>query len=112
MAKRDYKAAVVEAKNALHIADGGTASLNEVFEWAFKPQVMVTQHGCDTHALDPLAHLEMSVDGQAAAALRVVLGVGQGDKHYANVEVKYSGPDNVMVDVSETGWVGTSGFSA
>jgi glyoxylase I family protein len=38
------------------------------------------------------------------------LGVGQGDKHYANVEVKYSGPDNVMVDVSETGWVGTSEF--
>jgi hypothetical protein len=22
--------------------------------------------------------------------------------------VKYSGPDNVMVDVSQTGWVGTS----
>ena len=38
------------------------------------------------------------------------LGVGQGDKHYANVEVKYSGPDNVMVDVSESGWVGTSEF--
>ena len=30
-------------------------------------QVMVTQHGCDTHALDPLAHLMMSVDGQRAA---------------------------------------------
>jgi len=26
------------------------------------------------------------------------------------VEVKYSGPDGVMVDVSETGWVGASGF--
>jgi catechol 2,3-dioxygenase-like lactoylglutathione lyase family enzyme len=38
------------------------------------------------------------------------LGVGQGDKRYANVEVKYSGPDGVMVDVSETGWVGASGF--
>ena len=38
------------------------------------------------------------------------LGVGHGDKDYANVEVKYSGPDNVMVDVSETGWVGTSEF--
>src|SRR5213593_287615 len=38
------------------------------------------------------------------------LGVGHGDKHYANVEVKYSGPDNVMVDVWEKGWVGTSEF--
>ncbi len=34
---------------------------------AFEPQVMVTQHGCATHALDPLAHLEMSVDGQRTA---------------------------------------------
>ncbi|MDT7573572.1 MAG: acetoin utilization protein AcuC [Actinomycetota bacterium] len=34
---------------------------------AFRPQVLVTQHGCDTHALDPLAHLLMSVDGQRAA---------------------------------------------
>jgi glyoxylase I family protein len=38
------------------------------------------------------------------------LGVGQSEKRYANVEVKYSGPDGVMVDVSETGWVGASGF--
>jgi acetoin utilization protein AcuC len=34
---------------------------------AFKPQILVTQHGCDTHALDPLAHLMMSVDGQRSA---------------------------------------------
>lgn len=31
---------------------------------AFGPQVLVTQHGCDSHAADPLAHLELSVDGQ------------------------------------------------
>ncbi|MBV9328379.1 MAG: VOC family protein [Chloroflexi bacterium] len=36
------------------------------------------------------------------------LGVGNGTRHTGNVEVKYSGPDGVMVDVSETGWVGTS----
>jgi acetoin utilization protein AcuC len=34
----------------------------------FAPDVLVTQHGCDTHARDPLAHLEISVDGQRAAA--------------------------------------------
>jgi acetoin utilization protein AcuC len=34
---------------------------------AFQPQVLVTQHGCDTHALDPLAHLLMSVEGQRTA---------------------------------------------
>lgn len=35
---------------------------------AFRPTLLVTQHGCDSHALDPLAHLELSVDGQRTAA--------------------------------------------
>jgi acetoin utilization protein AcuC len=34
---------------------------------AFGPQILVSQHGCDTHRLDPLANLELSVDGQRAA---------------------------------------------
>jgi acetoin utilization protein AcuC len=34
---------------------------------AFSPQILVSQHGCDTHRLDPLAHLQLSVDGQRAA---------------------------------------------
>jgi acetoin utilization protein AcuC len=36
---------------------------------AFKPTVLVSQHGCDSHRLDPLAHLELSVDGQRRAQL-------------------------------------------
>ncbi len=34
---------------------------------AFQPEVLVSQHGCDTHFLDPLADLELTVDGQRAA---------------------------------------------
>src|SRR5690606_1010428 len=30
----------------------------------FQPEVLVTQHGADAHALDPLAHLMLSLDGQ------------------------------------------------
>ncbi|MBE7325532.1 acetoin utilization protein AcuC [Nocardioides sp. Y6] len=33
----------------------------------FAPQVLVTQHGCDSHMEDPLTHLMLSVDGQRAA---------------------------------------------
>jgi len=33
----------------------------------FGPQVLVSQHGADTHRRDPLAHLERSIDGQRAA---------------------------------------------
>lgn len=35
---------------------------------AFKPEVIVSQHGCDSHALDTLSHLNISVDGQREAA--------------------------------------------
>jgi acetoin utilization protein AcuC len=34
---------------------------------AFRPQVLVSQHGCDTHWSDPLANLELSIDAQRAA---------------------------------------------
>jgi len=45
--------------------------------------------------------------------INAALGVGghaAGEKRYGNVEVKYTGPDGVTVDVFETGWVGTPGF--
>jgi acetoin utilization protein AcuC len=34
---------------------------------AFQPEVLVTQHGADSHFEDPLADLALSVDGQRAA---------------------------------------------
>ena len=77
-----------------------------------------------------LHHIGFQVDSLEEIALRLAaagsarrddvndaLGVGRGDrqansdgKRRGNVEVKYNGPDGVMVDVSETGWVGASGF--
>jgi len=35
----------------------------------FAPDILVTQHGCDSHMADPLAHLMLSVDGQRASYL-------------------------------------------
>jgi acetoin utilization protein AcuC len=35
---------------------------------AFRPQVLVSQHGADTHAEDPLAHLAVSLDAQRVVA--------------------------------------------
>lgn len=34
---------------------------------AFGPDVLVTQHGCDTHMEDPLAHMAITVDAQRRA---------------------------------------------
>lgn len=38
---------------------------------AFEPEVIVSQHGCDSHRTDPLTHLNLSVDGQREAATAV-----------------------------------------
>ncbi len=38
---------------------------------AFKPQLLVTQCGVDTHRADPLADLRVTVDGQRAAYLAI-----------------------------------------
>lgn len=35
---------------------------------AFRPQVIVSQHGCDCHFSDPLAHLSVSMDAMAVAS--------------------------------------------
>ena len=34
---------------------------------SFRPQLLVSQHGCDTHWLDPLANLQLTIDAQRAA---------------------------------------------
>jgi acetoin utilization protein AcuC len=33
----------------------------------FQPQILVSQHGCDTHWSDPLANLELTIDAQRSA---------------------------------------------
>jgi acetoin utilization protein AcuC len=38
---------------------------------AFEPEAIVSQHGCDSHRLDPLTHLNISVDGQREAATAI-----------------------------------------
>jgi acetoin utilization protein AcuC len=37
----------------------------------FRPQIVVSQHGCDTHRLDPLADLQLSIDAQRAAGAAI-----------------------------------------
>lgn len=38
---------------------------------AFRPDVLVTQHGCDTHRMDPLSNLRVTVDAQRLVAQRL-----------------------------------------
>jgi acetoin utilization protein AcuC len=52
---------------------------------AFAPEVLVTQCGCDTHHEDPLANLQLTVDGQrsAIAALHALAHEAAGGKWVA-----------------------------
>lgn len=37
-----------------------------------------------------------------------VLGMGREGSRHGNAEIRYSGPDGVMFDISQGGWVGTA----
>lgn len=52
---------------------------------AFRPDVLVTQHGADSHADDPLADLNLSIDGQLASyrALRALAESAAGGRWLA-----------------------------
>ena len=65
--------------------------------------------GFQVESLEDIAEKLAAAGSKPRDDVNQALGVGQGRRHGGNVEVKYSGPDGVMVDVSETGWVGTTG---
>ena len=66
--------------------------------------------GFQVESLEAIAERLAAAGSSRRDDVNQALGVGGSQHRYANVEVKYSGPDGVMLDVSETGWVGTSGF--
>ena len=66
--------------------------------------------GFQVDSLDAIVEKLAAAGSQPRDDVNEALGVGHG-RRYQNVEVKYSGPDGVMLDVSETGWVGTPTFN-
>ncbi|WP_324649488.1 acetoin utilization protein AcuC [Georgenia sp. H159] len=67
----------------------------------FAPQLLVTQHGCDSHALDPLAELSVSVDAQRRAAL---LMAELADEHAGGRWVATGGGGYEVVSVVPRVW--------
>jgi hypothetical protein len=60
-------------------------------------------------SLDAIADKLAAAGAQRRDDVNQALGVG-GHQAHGNVEVKYAGPDAIMLDVSETGWLGTPTF--
>ena len=65
--------------------------------------------GFQVESLEEIAEKLAAVGAPLRDDINTALGVGDSNR-YTNVEVKYTGPDGVTVDVSETGWVGTPSF--
>ncbi|HXH84726.1 MAG TPA: VOC family protein [Candidatus Tectomicrobia bacterium] len=67
--------------------------------------------GFQVESLEAIAERLAAAGATRRDDVNRALDLGQTDRRYANVEVKYAGPDGIMLDVSETGWVGTSTFN-
>jgi glyoxylase I family protein len=67
--------------------------------------------GFQVEGLDAIAERLAQAGSRRRKDVEQALGVG-GHQPHGNVEVKYTGPDGIMLDVSETGWVGTGSFGA
>ena len=66
--------------------------------------------GFQVESLEAIAERLAQVGSQRRDDINNALGLGRTAQRNANVEVKYAGPDGIMLDVSETGWVGTPTF--
>ncbi|MEE8076187.1 MAG: VOC family protein [Candidatus Binatia bacterium] len=64
--------------------------------------------GFEVESLEEIGKKMTAANTQLRDDINHALGVGMGQPHLINVEVKYGGPDKVIIDVSETGWAGTS----
>jgi acetoin utilization protein AcuC len=75
----------------------------------FRPQVLVTQHGADTHFEDPLAHLAVSLDAQRA----VQVACHEWAHEYADGRwVALGGGGYAVVDVVPRSWTHLVGIAA
>ena len=66
--------------------------------------------GFEVESLEEIAKKLQEASSSPREDINQALGVGMPGARHANVEVKYGGPDGVIIDISETGWVGTRGL--
>ena len=66
--------------------------------------------GFEVESIEEVAKKLEEAHSSPREEINQALGLDMGGPRHANVEVKYGGPDGVIIDVSETGWVGTRGL--
>ena len=66
--------------------------------------------GFEVEDLEEIAKKLEAANSHPRDDINDALHLGMDAQEGGNVEVKYSGPDGVIIDVSQTGWVGTRGL--
>ena len=66
--------------------------------------------GVEVESLEEIAEKMKAANAQPLEDINQALHLGTPAHGAGNVEVKYGGPEGVIIDVSETGWIGTRGF--
>ena len=66
--------------------------------------------GFEVESLEEIAERLQTAGSKTRDDINQALGVGMCGASHSNVEVKYSGPNGEIIDVSQTGWVGTRGL--
>ena len=67
--------------------------------------------GFQVESLPATAERMAEAGAEPRSDVNQALGLVHGERRQANVEIKYGGPDGVMLDVSEAGWGGTPTFN-
>ena len=88
----------------LHFKNDQVAGVERGKEWSGIHHI-----GFEVGSLEEMAQKLATAGFTPRDDINQALSIGLGGAKHANVEVKYSGPDGVTIDVSQTGWVGTSG---
>jgi len=88
----------------LHFKNDQVAGVERGKEWSGIHHI-----GFEVESLEEIAKKLAAAGGTPRDDINQALGIGMGGAQHGNAEVRYSGPDGVMFDVSQTGWVGTAG---
>ena len=66
--------------------------------------------GFEVESLEEIEQRLLQANSMPMDEVNQALHAGMAGPRHVNVETKYEGPNGEMIDVSQTGWVGTRGF--
>jgi glyoxylase I family protein len=87
----------------LHFKNDQVAGVERGKEWSGIHHI-----GFQVESLEEITQKLAAAGSMPRDDINRALGIGMAGAQHGNAEVRYSGPDGVMFDVSQTGWVGTS----